>query len=201
MQRKTRRSLLGLFCVVPFLTIPGCRERLSNRDSDSSNTTNQGTDKKSSDTKTPIQSKIEELEEECIQSEFVGYTSTTPVPKPNKPENLDTESALIYITAYEKYYNQYLALYDKGPSTPEGSEGPAHEFPDVRVSEIHKEIQRKVHEGYIAIFSYNRYFEGENMGEYTIKYYISESYLIRVEVEGVAQPGPNPIENGKIMTC
>lgn len=152
-------------------------------------------------TKTPGGPTVSDLERNCITAEFVGYVSTTPVPTPERSERPSSDSVVRYSVAYERYYNRYLALYSMGPPTPERTDLPAHGFPDVTLEGLVEEVREERPNGYVVRLSYERYFEGEEMGEYTVSYFVSEEYTIRAEVKGNVEPGPDPTETGVIMTC
>jgi hypothetical protein len=64
-----------------------------------------------------------------------------------------------------------------------------------------EEMREEGPNGYVVRLSYERYFEDETMGEYTVSYFVSERRTIRAEVKGSVAPGPAPIETGVVMTC
>lgn len=147
---------------------------------------------------TPVESNIET---ECITSEFSGYVGTTPVPAPGKPAELNPKSVIDYAIAYERYYERYLALYEIGSPTPEEEGYPAHGFPEVSLANLEREVLMETNGRYVVRLAFSRVFEGSNRGEYTVTYYVSDEYTIRAETAGIESPGPDPLTEGKIMSC
>jgi hypothetical protein len=198
-----KRDLLRDAAVIVPVVLSGCSADPTTGDpnnGDAGNTSREGSSE-ISETETRDGPAVSGLETDCITAELSGYVSTTPVPTPERPERPSSNSVVRYSVAYERYYNRYLALYSMGPPTPERTDLPAHGFPDVTLEGLVEEVREERPNGYVVRLSYERYFEGEEMGEYTVSYFVSEEYTIRAEVKGNVEPGPDPTETGVIMTC
>lgn len=198
-----KRDLLRGAAVIVTIVLPGCSSDPTTGDpnnGDAGNTSRKDSSE-ISETETRDGPAVSDLETDCITAEFSGYVSTTPVPTPARPERPSLNSVVRYSVAYERYYNRYLALYSMGSPTPESTNLPAHGFPDVTLEDLVEEVREERPNGYVVRLSYERYFKGERMGEYTVSYFVSERHTIRAEVKGNVEPGPDPTETGVIMTC
>lgn len=205
MPMPSRRIMLTkVFAGASFL-LAGCQSTLRGDGSENSITSedtssigSSPTDRDKQTISTPVESN---LEKECVTSEFTGYVSTTPLPAPEKPDKLESESVIDYAVAYERYYERYLALYEIGSPTPKRENYPAHGFPEVRLEGLEKEVKAESDNRYVIHLTFSRFFENKDQGEYTVTYYISNYYTVRAEVKGSVYPGPDPLIAGKIMSC
>jgi hypothetical protein len=154
------------------------------------------------DTATAITDDVAALPEECVTDEFAGYTGTTPQPTPERPAEPTPESAVDYARTYERYYLAYLALYDIGPRTPDGRTGlPAHDFPEVTLAEATAEPLEAGDGRAVVRLAYDRVFEGDSRGPYTVTYYVSTEVTVRAETAGRVSPGPDPLADGRVQQC
>ncbi|WP_152436282.1 hypothetical protein [Halosimplex carlsbadense] len=137
-----------------------------------------------------------------MTDEFVGFTGTTPRPVPGRPDDPGPDAAVAYARAYERYYLAYRAMYDLGPQTPDGRTGlPAHDFPDVRLDESAAEVLRSGDDRAVVRLAYDRVFEGESRGDFTVVYFVSADHTVRAETDGRVSPGPDPIDDGVVQRC
>ncbi|MFC7139733.1 hypothetical protein ACFQMA_07760 [Halosimplex aquaticum] len=142
------------------------------------------------------------LPEECVTDEFTGFTGTTPRPVPERPDTPTPDAAVAYAREYERYYLAYRAMYDLGPQTPDGRTGlPAHEFPDVRLAESTAEVLRSGDDRVVVRLAYDRVFEGESRGDFTVVYSVSADRTVRAETDGRVSPGPDPLDDGFVQRC
>lgn len=204
MPRLDRRVLLtNVFIGASFL-LAGCSSRSGTDPPDETVATEDTSLNRSSPAadertvSTPVESNIEA---NCITSEFTGYIGTTPLPAPEKPDEMASGPVVDYAISYERYYERYLALYEIGVPTPEEENHPAHGFPDVRLADFEHEVVAETDGRFVVRLAFSRFFENEPRGEYTVTYYVSDAYTIRAEVEGRVYPGPDPLSTGERMAC
>ncbi|WP_415380407.1 hypothetical protein [Halosimplex sp. TS25] len=142
------------------------------------------------------------LPEECVTDEFTGFTGTTPVPVPERPGDPTPDAAVAYAREYERYYLAYRAMDDLGPQTPDGRTGlPAHDFPGVRLDESTAEVLRSGDDRVVVRLAYDRVFEGESRGEFTVVYAVSADRTVRAATDGRVAPGPDPLDDGYVQRC
>lgn len=144
---------------------------------------------------------VVDLSRECVTDEFVGYTSTTPVPKPEPPAEVTADAAAAYAEDYEAYYLRYVAFYALGSPTPSDPDISAHGFPDVTLAQLATDVLDTGDDWAVVRLRYDRRFAGESRGDYTVTYYVSPDRIARAAVEGDVTPGPDPTTEGTVQTC
>lgn len=201
MSRPRRQFLEGVAGAIA-LSIAGCQDASSDEETPTGQATT------GSPTPDRLASPdVSDLDRECVESDFSGYTGTTPVPPPSRPPTPSGDSALDFAVAYERYYQRYLALYEIGSPTPEREDEPAHGFPTVRFEDEETEAIEETDSASVTMMRYDIHYETSREGAYremgprTVTYYVSDDHVIRAAVEESADPGPDPLEEGTIMRC
>lgn len=145
---------------------------------------------------------VEDLSVECPSEGIDHLPGTTPLPKPQAPDSITADSATAYAESYERYYLRYRALFELGGQTPDGRAGVSpHDFPDVRMDDPSVEALATGTNRATVRLAYERVFEAESRGEYTVTYLVTSGETIRAEVEGRVSPGPDPTEEGLRQRC
>lgn len=162
------------------------------------------TDTDASGTPTPMVERagIGDRPMECPRDEPGHLTSITPIPLPERPDRVTADTGVSYARSYERFYLRYHAMADLGPQTPDGqSDVSAHEFPDVRMANLSADAL-DAGDGWVVVrLAYERVFEGESRGAYTVVYDVTPGRTVRTETDGRASPGPDPAEHGLVQQC
>lgn len=192
---RSRRRLLSAVGVAVAGSLSGCPS------DDASTPTDREATPSAPESASAVVEAVADLPRECITSEFVVYTGTTPVPSPERPAEISADAAAAYAEDYEAYYLRYVALYALGSPTPSDPDISAHGFPDVALAQLATDVLDTGDDWAVVRLRYDRRFAGESRGDYTVTYYVSTAHVARAAVEGDVTPGPDPTTEGTVQTC